>query len=74
MLTIDCKTLPTRVEVKSCFNAGAIIVLQTLLSENKAIHGDEFIADFQDIISNSDLVERGFSETVLSCRGHNLGA
>ena len=74
MLVIDCKTLPTRDEVKSCFNAGAIIVLGTSLSENKAMHMDEFIADFQDIIGNSDLVDRGFSETVLSCRGHNLGA
>jgi len=48
--------------------------LGTSLSENKAMHMDEFIADFQDIIGNSDLVDRGFSETVLSCRGHNLGA
>lgn len=73
MLTISTTTLPDWDKVKDCFHPKAIIILRSTLTESKELDVDEFIADFQNFIDNSDVVKQGFSESVLNCEGEIFG-
>lgn len=59
--------------VKSLFLEEAIIVLRSTRTDMKTMDLNGFVADFQNFIENANVVETGFSETILKMDGQTFG-
>lgn len=72
-LTINNETSPDWNRVSQFFDSQARIILRSSATEHKQMDVDAFIADFKSFIANSNVLETGFSETILNLKGHEYG-
>ncbi len=73
LVTFKKGTTPNWEKVKSLFIEEAVIVLRTSWEEASILSVDDFVDDFIKFIENSNVIETGFSETILKKESMILG-
>ena len=65
LVTFKAGTTPDWEKVKSLFIDDAVIVLRTSWEETSILSVDDFVADFVEFIEGRNVIETGFSETII---------
>ena len=73
LVTFPKGSTPDWNPVKELFIQEAIIVLRSSRTEMKTMNLDGFVADFQHFIESANVVNTGFSETILKIDGQTFG-
>jgi len=66
LVTFNAGTTPDWEKVKSLFIDDAIIVLRTSREETSILSVNDFVADFVEFIESRNVIETGFSETIIN--------